>query len=222
MSGFRRLAGEQVQTILEDLQKGSSITTAARNAGTSKARLGKFVTAARQAELKIAEGECTAEELTDDERWAIEFYVAMEKAQGFLENKLVKIVVDAGEKDWKAAAWALERLFPDRWAKRAVEAPKAPNQHLTLVTVGVSDPQAEMEAQARKILEAGGLDKVAAMQALAAGRTAPPIDVEAAVGDLRDAVPATVRDAVDAHVLEDGEPEEPPASSPLYDDTSEF
>ena len=60
------------------------------------------------------------------------------------------------------------------------------------------------------------------MQALAAGRTAPPIGAEAEVGDLRDAVPATVRDAVDAHVLEDEEPEESPVSSPLYDDTSKF
>jgi hypothetical protein len=39
------------------------------------------------------------------------------------EPALVAQIARAGQGDWKAAAWLLERAFPQRWAKR--EAPPA-------------------------------------------------------------------------------------------------
>ena len=47
-----------------------------------------------------------------------EFAEKVKKAIAESELRAVKIILDAAKRDWKAAAWFLERRFPDRWGRR--------------------------------------------------------------------------------------------------------
>lgn len=46
------------------------------------------------------------------------FSDAVKKAQAIGEYALVHIVQSASVKSWQAAAWLLERRFPDRWGRK--------------------------------------------------------------------------------------------------------
>jgi transposase len=50
-----------------------------------------------------------------------EFWEAVKKAEAVAEAKRVKIIADAAEENWQAAAWYLERRYPDRWGRRKHE-----------------------------------------------------------------------------------------------------
>jgi transposase len=49
-------------------------------------------------------------------------YQSITKAQAEVEIQCVKGILEASKKDWRAAAWFLERRYPERWgSKRFVE-----------------------------------------------------------------------------------------------------
>lgn len=47
-----------------------------------------------------------------------EFSDALEKARAQMEVTLLKRVTDSAKTTWQAAAWKLERFFPDRYSRR--------------------------------------------------------------------------------------------------------
>jgi hypothetical protein len=47
-----------------------------------------------------------------------EFSNAVNQAQGYAEARDVLTIGGAAKLDWRAAAWRLERKFPDRWGRR--------------------------------------------------------------------------------------------------------
>ena len=49
-----------------------------------------------------------------------EFRTALEKAEATAEAGFMAKILRHTEKQWTAAAWMLERRWPDRWAKREV------------------------------------------------------------------------------------------------------
>lgn len=52
------------------------------------------------------------------ERPYVEFLEAIKKAEAAAEASRIKLITNAAIEDWKAAAWYLERRFPDRWGRR--------------------------------------------------------------------------------------------------------
>ena len=52
------------------------------------------------------------------ERKYVEFSNAIEKALAHAEIRDVAIIGKAAEKEWQAAAWLLERKFPDGWGRK--------------------------------------------------------------------------------------------------------
>lgn len=48
-----------------------------------------------------------------------EFYLAVLEAEQTAEVRALGIIQQAAQKDWKAAAWYLERKFPERYCTRA-------------------------------------------------------------------------------------------------------
>jgi transposase len=52
-----------------------------------------------------------------------DLYLALEQADAQAEVRDILLIGKAAQTNWKAAAWRLERRFPDRWGpKRPVEA----------------------------------------------------------------------------------------------------
>jgi len=49
-----------------------------------------------------------------------DFATALEKAEAAAEAEFMGKILRHTEKQWTAAAWMLERRWPDRWAKREV------------------------------------------------------------------------------------------------------
>ena len=47
-----------------------------------------------------------------------EFHKAIRDAEGHAEARAVTVIATEMAKDWKAAAWYLERKFHDRWGRR--------------------------------------------------------------------------------------------------------
>lgn len=45
-----------------------------------------------------------------------QFYEAMEESRSIAETEAVKGILAAGQKQWQALAWFLERRYPERWA----------------------------------------------------------------------------------------------------------
>jgi len=48
------------------------------------------------------------------------FYMAVKKAQANFEIYCLNIINRASIRSWRAAAWFLERRFPERWGRRRV------------------------------------------------------------------------------------------------------
>ena len=47
-----------------------------------------------------------------------QFFQAIEQASAKSEVEALDIIWKASERDWRAAAWYLERRFPNKWGKR--------------------------------------------------------------------------------------------------------
>ncbi|MEO6835428.1 MAG: hypothetical protein ABI231_05910 [Candidatus Tumulicola sp.] len=65
------------------------------------------------------------------------FADAFVRARAINEWKLLERIQRAGERDWRASAWILERRFPERWSQKAS------------VEVSVDDKAASRAAQAK-------------------------------------------------------------------------
>jgi hypothetical protein len=47
-----------------------------------------------------------------------EFFEAIKRAESEAEIRNVQMIQTAAKENWQAAAWYLERKFPDRWGKK--------------------------------------------------------------------------------------------------------
>jgi len=45
-------------------------------------------------------------------------YEEVEKAESRAESRYVTIIAQAAEENWQAAAWMLERKYPERWGRK--------------------------------------------------------------------------------------------------------
>lgn len=85
----------KVQAVLNALKLGLSIKTAAKIVG------------------------CTYQTVHNECRRNKAFFARIKEAQGSCEQALVAMVYKAAQKgQWTAAAWMLERKWPDKWGKR--------------------------------------------------------------------------------------------------------
>jgi hypothetical protein len=92
------------KSVCDAIRSGAYATVACRKAGISVDSLARYRVRGEKGEEPF----CT-------------FLEALEQAEVDREVALGKIIVDAAKEDWRAAAHLLERIHPDRWARRAVE-----------------------------------------------------------------------------------------------------
>lgn len=113
-----KLTDDVQQRLVESLQAGNFITTAARAAGIGERTFYDWMNRGRR-ELE----RCDATECQPDEREApfVAFYQTIGETQAAAEETLVTIVRNAAVDTWQAGAWLLERKHPDRYgAQRRV------------------------------------------------------------------------------------------------------
>ena len=89
------------KAILDAVEAGNFRDSAARAAGVGPRTLDRWL----QLGLQYPDGEYGA------------FRAALLAAEGKAEAALVRTIFDMARSDWKAAAWWLERKFPQRWGR---------------------------------------------------------------------------------------------------------
>ncbi len=97
-----KLTPEVRDRIVQAIKAGNYMETAAAYAGISKDTLYTWLRrGASEADGAYAE-----------------FAAAVDQALASAETRDVALIGQAAEKEWQAAAWRLERKFPDRWGRR--------------------------------------------------------------------------------------------------------
>ncbi len=99
-----KLTPEVHDKIVTAIRAGNYIETASAYAGISKPSL--------YAWLKRGAAEASGP--------YHDFSAAVEKALAEAEMRDVDVITQAAAANWQAAAWRLERKFPDRWGRRMV------------------------------------------------------------------------------------------------------
>ena len=95
---------ELCERICKHIRKGNYPTTAAALEGIPKATMSRWMKKGRESKTQSGK------------YW--NFWNSIKKAKYEGEAHAVEGIKAAGEKNWTAYAWLLERMYPDRWGKR--------------------------------------------------------------------------------------------------------
>lgn len=97
-----KLTPERQKRIVDAIRAGNYVETAAEYAGIGKTTFYRWMEQGEQASHGIYR----------------EFRDAVMRARAEAEARSVALIQKAAPDDWRAAAWWLERAFPDRWGPR--------------------------------------------------------------------------------------------------------
>lgn len=100
-----------IAKIVEATQYGNYATVICDYVGISTVSLANWL---RKGEELSEKDE---DELNDEERLFVKLFFDVRKARGLSEMRAVERIRKAGEQDWKAAAWFLERTATARWGR---------------------------------------------------------------------------------------------------------
>jgi transposase len=109
-----KLTPDLTKKIVGVIAAGNYLETAAAYAGLSKVTLYDWMKRGRR-EL---ERRNNGEKANRRESHYVTFLNAIEKALAQSEAGAVATITKASEDHWQAAAWRLERRFPNKWARR--------------------------------------------------------------------------------------------------------
>ncbi len=90
--------------IIEAIEEGNFIETSCQLAGIHPTTFYKWEERSRSGELPY-----------------IQFFEEVERARSVAEAKMVRIVRDEAERNWRAAIWWLERAAKERWGTARVD-----------------------------------------------------------------------------------------------------
>ncbi len=102
--------------IITAIRAGNYIETAAAYAGVNKSTLYEWLKRGEREKQRVAEN--SRYRIRKSEKPYVEFSNAVEKALAEAEIRDVAIIAKAAKEQWQAAAWRLERKFPDRWGRK--------------------------------------------------------------------------------------------------------
>lgn len=130
-----KLTKETQERILQAVQAGNYLETAAQFAGIDGSTMRRW--------LQKGEGEGAPEPYRT-------FYTALKSARASAEVRSVALIQTAASNGtWQAAAWYLERSYPDRWGRTRVEVTGADNAPIR-VDVDSEALEAKVRALAAK------------------------------------------------------------------------
>lgn len=105
MSGFAQLTPEVAEQLLSLLRAGAHPTVACEAAGVDPAAFQRW----------MRRGTSSKDRPRD--RPFRELRARVERARAEAEARAIAQVARAGGDDWRAAAWLLERQYPERWSR---------------------------------------------------------------------------------------------------------
>ena len=105
--------------IISAIRAGNYIETAAAYAGINKSTLYDWLKRGEREKQRVAQN--PRYKIRKSEKPYVEFSNAVEKALAEAEVRDVAIIAKAAEEQWQAAAWRLERKFPDRWGRKRLD-----------------------------------------------------------------------------------------------------
>lgn len=111
-----KLTSEVQHRIVQAIQAGNYMETAAAYAGINKSTL--YLWLKRGAREKERLEKNSRARMRKAEAPYVKFSNAVEKALAEAEMRDVMIIGKAASEQWQAAAWRLERKFPQRWGRR--------------------------------------------------------------------------------------------------------
>lgn len=111
-----KLTQELMDEIIKVIRSGNYIETACAYAGIEKKSLYNWMKRARK-ELERLDKNPRAK-MKKSEAIYVDFLHAVEKALAYAEIRDVTLIGKAAEESWQAAAWRLERKFPDKWGRK--------------------------------------------------------------------------------------------------------
>ena len=104
------------EEILQVIRSGNYIETACAYTGINKSTFYLWLKRGAREKDRVANN--PRAKIRKNEKKYVDFSNAVEKALAHAEIRDVAIIGKAAEKEWQAAAWRLERKFPDRWGRK--------------------------------------------------------------------------------------------------------
>lgn len=114
-----KMTAKAVDAFVKATELGATRELAAQAAGWSTTTAYRYLEAGRKAQERTEAGE----RLAVPDRRNREFWEAVQKAEGTMAQDALGAIRRAAQEDrtWQAAAWLLERRYPEMYGRRAVE-----------------------------------------------------------------------------------------------------
>lgn len=139
-----KLTQELQDKIVDVIRAGNYIETAASFAGLSKNTLYDWMKRGARERERI---DNTGKKMLKKEQPFVEFSDAIEKALAEAEMRDVLRIGEASKSDWKAAAWRLERKFPQRWGKKFQQIENDDERRMKLLLMELEIAKKKLELQ---------------------------------------------------------------------------
>lgn len=98
------------------IKEGNYIETASAYAGIDKSTLYDWLKRGEREKQRIKSD--NSAKIKKDEAKFVQFSNAVQKALAESEMRDVSVIGKAAENQWQAAAWRLERKFPEKWGRK--------------------------------------------------------------------------------------------------------
>ena len=110
-----KLTSELTEEIAQYLRAGNYIETTAALVGINRDSIYEWLKRGAKEQERLSKN--PRARLRKREAIFVEFSDTVKKAQAQSEAMLVGLIGKAAQKNWTAAAWRLERKYPDKWGR---------------------------------------------------------------------------------------------------------
>lgn len=110
-----KLTKELIEEIAQYLRAGNYIETTAALVGIHRDSIYEWLKRGNAEIERVSKS--NRARIRKREEIFVEFTDTVKKAQAQAEAMLVSLIGQAAQKNWTAAAWRLERKYPDKWGR---------------------------------------------------------------------------------------------------------
>lgn len=117
MARPEKLDIEIQKEIINMVKAGNFLETAAAFAGVDVSTIRRWIKRGERELQRIDENSGGRAKIRKAEQKYVEFCTAIKKAKAESEIRDLLLIGNAAKEDWKAAAWRLERKYPERYGR---------------------------------------------------------------------------------------------------------